>query len=48
MIPDEMEGVLNNMQAIRNEMKVSFTEKVKRLNELTKELTANKIIDTHE
>src|SRR6185503_15349120 len=30
MIPDEMDGVLNNMQAIRNEMAVSFTEKVKR------------------
>lgn len=48
MIPDEMEGVLNNMQAIRNEMTGSFTEKVKRLNELTKELAANKITDTHE
>ncbi len=47
MIPDEMEGVLNNMQAIRNEMTVSFTEKVKRLNELTKDLAANKITDTH-
>jgi len=38
MIPDEMEGVLDNLQAIRSAMKGSFKEKVKRLNEITKEL----------
>ena len=45
MIPEEMEEVLNNMQTIRNGMAVSFEEKVKRLNEITKELAANSIKD---
>jgi len=38
VIPEEMEDVLENMQTIRNEMKGSFEEKVKRLNEITKDL----------
>jgi siroheme synthase-like protein len=38
MIPDQMEDVLDNLQAIRNKMKGSFQEKVKRLNDITKEL----------
>ena len=38
MIPDEMEDVLNNLQTIRTKMKGNFQEKVKRLNEITKEL----------
>ena len=38
MIPDEMEDVLDNLQAIRNKMKGSFQEKVKRLSDITKEL----------
>src|SRR5258706_3451819 len=37
MIPGEMENVLDNMQTIRNGLAVSFEEKVKRLNEITKE-----------
>jgi siroheme synthase-like protein len=38
MIPDEMEDVLDNLQTIRSKMKESFPQKVKRLNEITKEL----------
>jgi len=38
LIPLEMENVLDNLRTIRNRMKGSFQEKVKRLNELTKEL----------
>lgn len=38
IIPDEIEDVLNNLQTIRNRLKVSFEQKVKRLNEITKEL----------
>jgi siroheme synthase-like protein len=45
MIPDEMEEVLNNMQAIRNSMIVNFEEKVKRLNEITRTLASNSLKD---
>ena len=45
MIPDEMEEVLNNMQTIRNAMAVSFEEKVKRLNEITRTLASSSIKD---
>lgn len=38
MIPDEMEDVLDNLEIIRRDMRGSFQEKVKRLNEITKEL----------
>ena len=38
MIPVEMEDVLDNLQTIRNRMKLSFQQKVRRLNEITKEL----------
>lgn len=38
-IPDEIDGLLDNMQSIRDKMSVDFAEKVKRLNELTKTLT---------
>lgn len=48
MIPGEMEDVLENMQTIRNGMTGSFEEKVKRLNEITKDLAANKITNTNE
>jgi hypothetical protein len=37
-IPDEIEDLLNNMQAIRNNMDGDFAEKVRKLNELTKML----------
>jgi siroheme synthase-like protein len=40
VLPEEVDELLDNMQAIRNKMKVSFDEKVKRLNEITKELSA--------
>jgi hypothetical protein len=43
MLPDEMESVLDNMQAIRNGMDGDFNEKVKRLNDLTKLLVAKQI-----
>ena len=39
-IPDEIEDLLNNMQAIRNNMEGDFAEKVRKLNELTKMLVA--------
>jgi uncharacterized protein len=38
-IPDEIDGLLSNMQHIRNKMSLDFAEKVKRLNELTRTLT---------
>jgi siroheme synthase-like protein len=40
MIPDEIEGVLQNMQTIRQRMNGDFTEKVRQLNDLTKVLVA--------
>ena len=43
MIPDEMENVLENMQTIRQNLNVDFSEKVKQLNELTKVLVAKQI-----
>jgi siroheme synthase-like protein len=41
-IPDELENVLQNMQNIRNTISGGFTEKVRRLNELTEGLVAKK------
>ena len=38
MIPDEVDDALSHLQAIRSKMKGSFHEKVKRLNDITKEL----------
>lgn len=38
MIPGEMEDVLDNLQMIRKNSKGNFQEKVRRLNEITKEL----------
>ena len=38
MIPVEMEDVLGNLQTIRNRMKLGFQQKVRRLNEITREL----------
>jgi siroheme synthase-like protein len=35
VIPDEIDALLNNMQQIRNELKGDFSEKVKKLNEIT-------------
>ena len=43
MIPDEMEGVLDNMQIIRENIQGDFSEKVKQLNDLTKTLVAKQI-----
>ena len=43
MIPDEMEGVLHNMQIIRENIKGDFSEKVRQLNDLTKTLVAKQI-----
>jgi len=43
-IPDEMEGVLQNMQIIRQGMNGDFDEKVKHLNDITKVLVAKKAI----
>ena len=40
MIPDEMEGVLQNMQTIRQNIDGDFSEKVRQLNDLTKVLVA--------
>ncbi len=41
MLPDEMESLLNNMQAIRNQLRGDFTEKVRKLNLLTEVLVNN-------
>ena len=43
MIPDEMESVLQNMQALRNGMNGDFDEKVKHLNDITKVLVAKQV-----
>ncbi len=40
-IPDEIESLLQNMQAIRNKMSGDFSDKVKQLDELTKKLLQN-------
>jgi uncharacterized membrane protein YfcA len=40
MLPEEMEGVLDNMQKLRNGLQGDFNEKVKQLNDLTKVLVA--------
>lgn len=42
MLPEEIDELLENMQVIRNEMKGSFQDKVKQLNELTNTLIAEK------
>ncbi len=43
LIPEEVDGVLENMQLIRNEMNGDFHEKVKQLNDLTSTLVAKQI-----
>ncbi len=40
LIPDEIDGVLNNIQSIRKNINGSFDEKVKHLNELTRVLVS--------
>ncbi len=40
LIPDEMDDVLENMQTIRQNLNGDFSEKVRRLNDLTKVLVA--------
>ena len=40
MLPDEMESVLDNMQTIRNGIDGDFSQKVKKLNDLTEVLIA--------
>jgi len=39
LLPDEIDGLLDNLQKIRNGMTGDFQEKVRRLNELTRDLT---------
>src|SRR6185312_668859 len=41
MIPEEMDGVLDNMQTIRSRLNGDFAEKVRTLNALTSVLTAS-------
>jgi len=43
LIPDEIEGVLENMHTIRQELKGDFTDKVKQLDDLTRVLAAKQI-----
>jgi uncharacterized protein len=43
LIPDEIEGVLENMHTIRQELKGDFSNKVKQLDDLTKVLAAKQI-----
>lgn len=40
LIPDEIEGVIQNMHSIRQELKGDFAEKVRQLDDLTKLLSA--------
>ncbi len=40
LIPNEIDGLLGNMQLIRNDLKGDFTEKVKQLDDLTRSLAA--------
>lgn len=42
MLPEEIDKLLDNMQAIRDEMKGNFQDKVKQLSELTTALIAEK------
>jgi siroheme synthase-like protein len=42
MLPEEIDELLDNMQSIRNEMKGSFQDKVKQLNELTNAMITEK------
>ena len=42
LIPDEIEGVIQNMHSIRQELKGDFAEKVRQLDDLTKLLSAKK------
>lgn len=41
MLPDEMESLLDNMQAIRNSLKTDFSEKVRQLNKITEGLVSD-------
>ncbi|HVT84402.1 MAG TPA: bifunctional precorrin-2 dehydrogenase/sirohydrochlorin ferrochelatase [Chitinophagaceae bacterium] len=45
MIPAEIDELLDNMQWIRNDLSGDFAAKVKRLNEITKELISEKLKD---
>ena len=38
LLPDELEGILNNMQQIRNKLSGDFSSKVRKLNSITKTL----------
>src|SRR4029077_8536400 len=40
LIPDEIEGVIQNMHTIRQDLKGDFAEKVRQLDDLTKLLSA--------
>ncbi len=40
LIPDEIEGVIQNMHSIRQDLKGDFAEKVRQLDDLTKLLSA--------
>jgi siroheme synthase-like protein len=42
VIPDEIDALLDNMQQIRNTLKGDFSEKVKKLNEITSVMSAQK------
>jgi uncharacterized protein len=37
-LPDEIDGMIYNLHAIRNQLKGNFEEKVKKMNEITKAL----------
>lgn len=46
LLPEEIDEVLNNMEAIRNKMKGDFATKVNKLNRITKVLTVNNEAET--
>ena len=46
VMPDQIDDVLENMHIIRNRLSGNFTDKVNRLNHITRDLTLNGNIDT--
>lgn len=47
IIPEEIDSLLDNIQAVRQQLKGDFEDKVRQLNELTKVLSAKKTNESH-
>ena len=46
LLPEEIDELLDNMQEIRSKLKGDFTDKVNRLNDITKDFVLNKTAET--